>query len=53
MEDDLKISKLNISATTGRIFLKFKILAQGTKPKLKMFEMKMTSHEIQPQNIKS
>ena len=48
MEDDLKISKLNISATTNRIFLKFQTKAQGTKSKLKMLEMKTTSDGRRP-----
>ena len=48
-----KHEKLNISASTDRIFLKFQTVAQGTKSKLEMLEMKMTSNGRWPQNIKS
>ena len=34
---------MNISVTTEWIFLKFQTLAQGTKPKSKMLEMRITS----------
>jgi hypothetical protein len=44
MEDDLKILKLNISATTDRTSLNFKLKLRGPKQKSEMLEMKMTSN---------
>jgi hypothetical protein len=47
------IKRLNISATTDRIFLKIETQVWGTKEKYQLLEMKTTSIGRRPQNIKS
>jgi hypothetical protein len=53
MEDNLKIWKVNISATTGRTLLKFENRAIGIKQERTKVSNKDDLNKIHPQNINS